>query len=959
MIRLFTLLFISIAFFGLSSAQAQISCDYTLRLLDRFGDSWNGAALQVTINDSEPLVFFLTEEDGEEAEFPFIVTTGDSIQLEFFSGSFDSEVAYFLLDAEGNELFMDGPNPSTGIVYTDEAVCPSCPAPPISEIDVFNTRAEFVDVTWLAPDPGGSYILQYGAVGFNPDSAGQVVTVANDTARLGGLLEKTMYDLYITGICTNGDTSQIAGPVQFETVFKNDVGIVAIPSPISDCGLMSVETVEVTLQNFGANPQTLIPFDFSINGVPAGVSMPFDGVFTGVLGKDSTFTTEFDLRAPVGDPDRYVIQAWTALEEDSDMTNDTFEIVVLSIPLVEEYPYFTDLEEGFDGWRVDEENSVNSSWAVGTPDFGNLTSAVSGDNAWLTGLDTTYNNNELSYLVSPCYNFTSLTEDPLIRFSYYVETEACCDAAWVELSLDGGENWEKVLASEDARNWYNDVANQRWRGNGREQGSLDPAWAPASSTLIGAAGNEDVRVRFVFSSDFSTARNGFGVDNLFISTPLENDLAGIEVRNTSEEDCGEVRDEIEFIFSNFGTTPQSGIDISYQVNDGEIITQPLNDNIEIDPGQTVGITFDVPFNSAEANSYTILAWVTVTNDEFVLNDTARFVFSPINDIPFVEDFERGTLPEGWEVVDEIAPVTTGHGAPSNVLSDNLWRVDTRFEAFSPVFGPIEAGDSLTFDYRYVNFGGTGSFEKELSDGDSLVVYLSTDCGINYDLKVLQIDSSNHMISNNLAQQVIYLDDYDLVGENIKVFFAAYWGSGDYFLDIDNVGILRCPPDLGLSVNVVDETRSNAADGSISIDPSDGESPYTYKWSNGATTKGIFNLEGGVYEVTVSDAFGCSEVISVTVNTTVSTQAIRDLTKAQLAPNPTNGQATFFLEFASIKTVDIAIFNAFGQRVQQLPQQMGRSLQPIIDLSNQTSGWYFVQLQVDGQVHTERLLFVKE
>jgi hypothetical protein len=956
MIRLFTLLLVSAICFGTSSLHAQISCDYTLRLLDRFGDSWNGAALQVTINDNEPLVFFLTEEDGEEADFPFIVTTGDSIQIEYFPGSFDSEVAYSLLDAEGNEIFMEGPNPTVGIIYNDVAACPSCPSPPISEINIFNPRAEFVDVTWLTPDPDGSYILQYGAVGFNPDSAGQAVTVANDTVRLEGLLEKTMYDLYITGICTNGDTSQIAGPVQFETVFKNDVGIIAIPTPVSDCGFMSVEKVEVTLANFGATPQTLIPFDFSINGVPAGVSMPFDGVFTGVLGKDSTFTIDFDAQAPIGDPDRYVIQAWTALETDSDLSNDTFEITVLSIPLVEVYPYFTDLEDGFDGWRVDEEISMNSSWAVGTPDFGALTRAASGETAWITGLDTTYNNDELSYLVSPCYNFSSLTEDPVLSLSYYVQTENCCDGAWVELSLDGGENWEKVIASADARNWYNDIANQRWRGNGREQGSLASNWAPASSTLVGAAGNEDVRVRFVFSSDFSTARNGFGVDNIFVSTPLANDLAGIEVSNTSDEECGEVRDEVEFIFSNFGTEEQFGFDISYQVNDGDIVVQPLNDNVRIAPGQTIGITFDVPFNSSDENSYTILAWVSNEDDQFPVNDTARFVFSPINDVPFIEDFERGTLPAGWEVTDEISPVTTGHGAPSNVLSDNLWRVDTRFEAFSPVFGLVEVGDSLTFDYRYVNFGGTGNFEKELSAGDSLVVFLSTDCGENYE-RVLKIDSTNHVTSNNLAQQAIYLDEY--VGESIKIFFSAYWGSGDYFLDIDNVGILRCPDDLGLTVSVEDETRSGAADGSISIDPSDGESPYTYKWSTDATTKGIFNLEGGVYSVTVSDAFGCSEVVSVTVNTTVSTQSIQDLTKVQLAPNPTNGRTTLLLEFSEAKTVDVVIYNALGQRIQQLPQQYGTSMQPIIDLSNERSGWYFVQLQVDGRVHTERLLFVND
>ncbi|MEL6945036.1 MAG: fibronectin type III domain-containing protein, partial [Bacteroidota bacterium] len=227
---------------------AQISCDYKLRLLDQFGDSWNGAALLLTINEEEPQAFFMTEQDGQEAIFPFIVTEGDSIQLEFFPGSFDSEIAFSLLDAEGNELFMEGPNPEPGIIYEDVAVCPACPAPPLSEVNLDNIRAEFVDISWLAPDPDGRYLIKYDTAGFNPDTLGTTLSVMGDMARISGLMEKTEYEFYISSACSNGDTSQMTGPIFFETVYKNDVGIIAIPSPMSDCGLMAVEKLEVTLK---------------------------------------------------------------------------------------------------------------------------------------------------------------------------------------------------------------------------------------------------------------------------------------------------------------------------------------------------------------------------------------------------------------------------------------------------------------------------------------------------------------------------------------------------------------------------------------------------------------------------------------------------------------------------------------------------------------------------------------
>jgi hypothetical protein len=309
------------------------------------------------------------------------------------------------------------------------------------------------------------------------------------------LNEKTKYDLYISSLCANGDTSLVAGPISFETVYKIDVGVVGIVSPVTGCGLESLSSVEVTLKNFGANPQTLIPFDFSVNGVPGGVNMPFDGVFTGVLGKDSTFTITFDTRAMVGDPDVYNILAWTALEQDSDPGNDTFAISIVNIPLVTAYPYFTDFEDWFGGWRIDDTLSKNPSWAFGTPNYRNLLQAASGENAWVTGLDTSYNNNELSYLVSPCMDFSSLTEDPIIAFSLYLDTEVCCDKGWLELTIDGGKTWKKVGTENGGINWYNDTSSDWWEGNGGFSG-----WVTASNKLTGAAGAKDAAIRFVFNS---------------------------------------------------------------------------------------------------------------------------------------------------------------------------------------------------------------------------------------------------------------------------------------------------------------------------------------------------------------------------------------------------------------------------------------------------------------------------
>ena len=48
----------------------------------------------------------------------------------------------------------------------------------------------------------------------------------------------------------------------------------------------------------------------------------------------------------------------------------------------------------------------------------------------------------------------------------------------------------------------------------------------------------------------------------------------------------------------------------------------------------------------------------------------------------------------------------------------------------------------------------------------------------------------------------------------------------------------------------------AADGSITTSSYAGNSPFTYEWSNGATTENLNNVAPGVYYVTVTDSLGC-------------------------------------------------------------------------------------------------------
>ncbi|HET8829284.1 MAG TPA: Ig-like domain-containing protein, partial [Pelobium sp.] len=74
----------------------------------------------------------------------------------------------------------------------------------------------------------------------------------------------------------------------------------------------------------------------------------------------------------------------------------------------------------------------------------------------------------------------------------------------------------------------------------------------------------------------------------------------------------------------------------------------------------------------------------------------------------------------------------------------------------------------------------------------------------------------------------------------------------------------------LEALTITETHTDAscfgtASGSIDISVSGGKAPYTYSWSNGATTKDLSALFAGDYVLTVKDANNCLSSLTITLN----------------------------------------------------------------------------------------------
>jgi hypothetical protein len=93
---------------------------------------------------------------------------------------------------------------------------------------------------------------------------------------------------------------------------------------------------------------------------------------------------------------------------------------------------------------------------------------------------------------------------------------------------------------------------------------------------------------------------------------------------------------------------------------------------------------------------------------------------------------------------------------------------------------------------------------------------------------------------------------DLPGGNYSCFITDDLGcTSTIFSVVEDIG-----GDFDVSILSVTDEQCNNANGAVDVSVFGGTEPYSYLWSNGATTQDITNLSEGLYELTVNDDFGC-------------------------------------------------------------------------------------------------------
>jgi hypothetical protein len=435
-----------------------------------------------------------------------------------------------------------------------------------------------------------------------------------------------------------------------------DVELLSINSPIDGCGLTATEVVEVQIVNAGTANVSNFPVSVSVNG---GTAIT-ETISSTILPLD-TLTYTFTGTVNLSTSGNYSVKAYTGLTGDGLATNDTAIKIVASIPTITTFPYATSFENGNDGWLS---SGTSNSWALGTPSATVIDTASNGTKAWVTNLTGNYNNNEQSFVVSPCMDFTNLTS-PIISLDIQYLLDNSNDGVVLQSSIDGGATWQKVGAFGNPNNWYTDntiggllpiePSQEGWTGSA---GAASNGWVNARAALSGLSGEPSVRFRIAMGSDGFTTMEGFAFDNLKIQEAPSSDAGVVEIIDPISG-CGlSATETVTIRVVNDGAVTINSVPVSVVVNNGTPLTETISTTIL--PGDTLNYTFTGTINLSTLGSFSIKSYSSLPLDGFSVNDTTikSVVNIPvISGFPYSQSFESG--PAGWTVNGGISSFALG------------------------------------------------------------------------------------------------------------------------------------------------------------------------------------------------------------------------------------------------------------------------------------------------------------
>lgn len=322
----------------------------------------------------------------------------------------------------------------------------------------------------------------------------------------------------LIGITTVGGEGVAIDNIIIKDAPQNDLGVTSITAPVSGCGLSDTH-VAIVVKNYGRQAQSNYTVKFSLDD---GATWTEETIATSIAPSE-TYNYTFNASTNLSTYGEYIILASTG--DDEENSNNATEKSVVSQGL------YTNAEVIFDDvyntnpqYRIINDwypAGTNSSWA-----FGKTANGSDSTWTWATNPNGPANDNETSFLYSPCYDLSNIT-NPIVKIylKYNMSSIDMGDIEGEETPIDpssmmgmfggnlslqytlNGSAWITVTAGELNEGWYSanelmsEVSEPGWSGN-------SDGFISVKTSLSFPAGADLTNVKFRFSFKTSSMNMG-------------------------------------------------------------------------------------------------------------------------------------------------------------------------------------------------------------------------------------------------------------------------------------------------------------------------------------------------------------------------------------------------------------------------------------------------------------------
>ncbi len=455
--------------------------------------------------------------------------------------------------------------------------------------------------------------------------------------------------------------------------------------------------------------------------------------------------------------------------------------------------------------------------------------------------------------------------------------------------------------------------------NGFQNGEMFKwlVWRASDGSVFSAEATYDTSIPNIGDSCFYIANGLSKLESLTAFSIPGIDLS-VNLQSQPLSGCGSQDEQpITVLLENHNTLDIIGFDVYYTINNGDTVSEFVNDTIFAD--STYEYTFMQTVLFTDIGSYNFHVWVNYSGD-----------------VNYTNDYNNKEI-----IISELPVVDVGIDMTICFGDSMLFQTDSFYTEYIWNTGTIS-------QYIYAQEEGiyyvtiTDVLGCNASDSVYLTVLPLPDVGLGYEVEFCEGEYTNVTVydryqnlqwSNGSKKPNLYI-----------TYPGTYWLTVTDFAGCngyDSIIATEIPQPI---IDLGDDIFTTTPDSFI-LDA--GEGYDSYIWSTGETTHEIIPEKFEIYEVTVfnGECYGSDEIRVFKLDT------IGNIDTLRLFPNPTAD--ILYATFPLSKTTTIEIYNSPGQFIER--REYFSIYYAIIDLYHLHAGVYFIVVKSEEYSFTQRFI----